>query len=504
MSSLVEKDTSGIYSVGAGEAEMPTERTRAFKKFSKLTPYKFRVAGQVGPIHYKADPFSASEQFKEIDLTVELTPTESWDAACETNGYQVRFWQSRIIGGKTIRYIAQFRRAGKWIGMAPIALLWVNGANQKQLISKTQAVGAPVIDNDAYRVTWSNVFGSGIDFRYNLRPDEFFKTLIINDKTDLPTPTIPTAGLRLVLVMALSWHGQAKAGNDFASSVTVSDFEDVEDIDSYDEDLDNSDKFDFKDDSLREIFWIQKPKAWDSFVPTELNESAHEINVDWKLRRKGSYIFGLFSVTAQKLNHVDTVFPVYVDTDISEEQTGASSDDCRQTHTDSITLTSTSDFMTHTSLNIGHIGARFTTVPIPQGATIDSAIFEVRTGGNGGNIQDVNVYCEDIDTAPTFTTTGTNISARDFTSNYVLVSQAGDANTWTELPDISSPVQEVISRGGWASNNDLVVITHQVDNVGMCNILFWDYTGNVSGPKFNCGYTEAGGDGFIPKVIMIT
>jgi hypothetical protein len=107
--SLVSKDTSGIYEVQAGESEMVSNRTRSFKKFRNGNTR--RVAGQVGPIHYRTDPFSDVEAWKDIDLDIVLTPGENWDAAMESNGYQVRFWQSRQIAGKVVRYIAQFRRA---------------------------------------------------------------------------------------------------------------------------------------------------------------------------------------------------------------------------------------------------------------------------------------------------------------------------------------------------------------------------------------------------------
>ena len=51
-------------------------------------------------------------------------------------------------------------------------------------------------------------------------------------------------------------------------------------------------------------------------------------------------------------------------------------------------------------------------------------------------------------------------------------------------------MQEVVSRDGWASGNNLALLT--TDNAGItayCRVYAWDYTGNARGAKFNCTYT---------------
>jgi len=457
---LVQRDGSGLYIPAENEVELVDGRTRSFKQFKIGDSGKRRIIGQVGPIHYKVDPFSESEQYKEIDLTISLTPLENWDAACETNGYQVRFWQSREISGKTIRYIAQYRRANRWIGMAPLALMWVNEANQKQLISATQAVGAPTIDNNSYTVTWEDVFGNGIHFRYNLKPDEFFKTLVIDDKTDLPTPTIPVSGLKLVLVIALSWHGQAEVGNGFASGITTSDLSEITNIDAFDEQLNNSEKFNFRDELLRNVWWMQKPRAWDSA------DSTHYIDVDWQIRRVGTYIFGLFSVPATALNHSATVYPVYMDADITEEQVGASADDG---HTwgdphpgDDQNLTyayqanvgaSTSNFYTW--------GYRFQTVPVDASTNFDKAVLVVNAPSNSGTL-DITIWGEDVDDAAEFssghTIYGDAWGAKTTASVQWIPTESWSWDVWYESPNIKSIIDEITGRGGWASNQDMIFL----------------------------------------------
>ena len=481
--SLVAKDTSGVYDEQAGENEMYEERTRNFKKFEQGGG-KYRVAGQIGPIHYQKDPFSEDEVYKEIDLTTQETPAEDWDAAMETNGYQVRFWQSREIDGKTIRYIAQYRRAGKWLAMAPAALVWENDAGEKQLISKPQAVGAPTIDNDNYQVTWSNVFGNGLDFRYNLNPDEFFKTVIVNDKSNLPTPTIGTQGLKLTVVMTLSWDGQVKPGNNFASGITTNDLtDDVTGIDNPDEEVNSPETFPFKDELDRDTWWLKRPRAWDSA------EEQHSIDIDWNLRRKGSQVFALLSVPANVLNKQDVVYPVYIDTDIPEEQVGDSLHDAYEDQNGWPLLSTTYLYLTHDSYDPFYGGFIFTGVPIPAGVDITSATLTIVIE-YGYNDPNVNIYCEANNAPADFTTTQYDISGRTLTTNSTVWDTTNVPNPAT-TPSFDGAVEELVG-GTWNSGDDLAVITEQPSFDGRwCASVTYDGD-PADAAKFNASYTEAG------------
>lgn len=456
MASLIEKDTSGIYIAKDGETELVDDRTRSFRKFRNGRSR--RVAGQIGHIHYRADPFSDTEQYKEIDLTINLTPGEFWDAAMETNGYQVRFWQSRIIAGKTVRYIAQFRRAGKWLAMAPLALAWENDAGDRELISKPVADITPVIDNDAYTATWANCFGPGIHYRYNVSPDRFFKTVIIDNKADLPTPTISGPGLKLTVVLGISWHSQSKAVNGFAGSITPDVMPNDNNETAIDEEVVDPDVFAYQDENLRDTFWMQKPKAWDSA------EERHTIAVDWRLRRRGNRVFAALSVPASVLSSPQVEYPVFVDVDISEEQVGAGFDDGYSyngsyTNGDDRRLR-TSAFMNFNDANSLFSLFRFTTVPIPQGANITFAEFIPWTLSAPLDDPEVTLYCEDIDNSPDLQDPNPLIDNRTLTTASFAWSDTdlGAGFTNPTVGPITSLIQEVVSRGGWLSDNALSVI----------------------------------------------
>ena len=481
------------------EGEVEERRVRGGKLFRGPVVegrQRYRYGAVISPLHYRADPFG-DEPFEEIDLDIVLTPGQPWDAALESNGYQIHFWQSRVVAGYTIRYIAQFRRAGKSLTMAPLALFWINNAGQRQLIGRPQAGIVPVIDNETNTVTVPNCFGAGLDFRYNVRPDEFFKTVIIRAKANLPAPTIGTSGLRLAVIMGLAWDGAPSNG--FASTnppIELSS-DDAAALDTPDEELVDPAEFAYRDEQNRNVLWLQKPKAWDSYVS---DDGPHVVSVVLRLRRKGTSVFALLSVTRAQLNAAQTVYPVYIDADISEEQVGASTDDAYSygsTHPGSTTLNTTGTIVHFgaTSSSFRCAGYRFQTIPIEPGVIIDSASLKVRAGG--GMIPDTDVYiaAEDVDDGATW---GVGHFPSNAHSNRTTaqvrwtITDDWAAGNWYEAPNIAAPVQEVINRPGWTKNNDLNLVIYNVStSLPSVNAYRWpeSYDSNpANAVKFNCVY----------------
>lgn len=103
--------------------------------------------------------------------------------------------------------------------------------------------------------------------------------------------------------------------------------------------------------------------------------------------------------------------------------------------------------------------ARFHNVTIPQGATIDSAFLALRCYSTGGGQPcDAVIYFEDVDSAGQFSTYS-DYGARTLTSSYVGWDSitAMTAGQWYRTPDISGPLSEVTSRGGWSAGHALAV-----------------------------------------------
>jgi len=109
------------------------------------------------------------------------------------------------------------------------------------------------------------------------------------------------------------------------------------------------------------------------------------------------------------------------------------------------------------------VGIRFIGVDIPQGATIVNAYvqFQVDTANSGATT--VTVHGEATDNASQFVSSSLNISSRPRTQDNVVWSPVpwtvrGEAGPDQQTPDISSVIQEIVSRPGWASGNSLVII----------------------------------------------
>lgn len=311
MSTLVARDQSGVLQAQRGEVE--DLRTRGCKRWlvrvNEDGSRTYRVGASIGPIHYREDPFDERADWHEIDLDLEAAPAAAeWDWQCLTNGYQVRVWQDD--------YAAEFRRAGQYMRMRPAALVWKNAAGERQVIAKPTAGVKPTIDNEAHFIQWQDLFGKGIDFRYNLSPDKFFKTVVVRSADALPKPTIGAKGMRLVVVMALAfdgWPGNGFTGNVDCRALSAADVDDSK----ADEVLDEPERHAHLRTDGRKAFWVHEPRAWDSA------EEPAELPMRWRLERRGGDVFGLFSVLATDLK--GATFPVYVDTAIAEEQVGASS-----------------------------------------------------------------------------------------------------------------------------------------------------------------------------------
>lgn len=109
------------------------------------------------------------------------------------------------------------------------------------------------------------------------------------------------------------------------------------------------------------------------------------------------------------------------------------------------------------------MGIRFPAVPLPQGATINSAYLVVTSSGTySQNTVSSIIQGEDADTANVFAGTYVDYDGRPKTT--ATVPWYG-IDTWTlgsdyVSPDISTVVSEVVNRAGWASGNNMV--------------LFWD------------------------------
>jgi MSHA biogenesis protein MshQ len=107
------------------------------------------------------------------------------------------------------------------------------------------------------------------------------------------------------------------------------------------------------------------------------------------------------------------------------------------------------------------VGMRFRGVDIPQGATINSAYIEFETDETDSGTTSLVIFGEDGDSPNQFENNDNNISddrTKTSASMNWVPSAWNSVNELHQTPDISSIIQEIVDRGGWVANNNLVII----------------------------------------------
>ena len=110
------------------------------------------------------------------------------------------------------------------------------------------------------------------------------------------------------------------------------------------------------------------------------------------------------------------------------------------------------------------IGLRFTNLNIPQGAAINSAYIQFTCDENDNlNPCNLEIYAEDIDDAPVFSSNDNDVSFRTKTSIHANWSPSswntvGEAGPNQKTVDISSVIQAVVDRPGFSETSAIVII----------------------------------------------
>lgn len=141
------------------------------------------------------------------------------------------------------------------------------------------------------------------------------------------------------------------------------------------------------------------------------------------------------------------------------------------------------------------VGMVFRNLNIPQGATITSAYVQFTTDETNSGTTNLTIRGENTNSAAAFSSSSYNISSRSFTSasvswnNVAAWSSVGEAGTNQRTPNLSSIVQEIVNRGGWAVGNNLAIIIN-----GTGERTAESYNGSSSkAPLLVVNYTTSGG-----------
>lgn len=144
-----------------------------------------------------------------------------------------------------------------------------------------------------------------------------------------------------------------------------------------------------------------------------------------------------------------------------------------------------------------HMGcARFLSVTIAQGTTITSATLTLKAQATYSTANTISciAYGEAADNAAIYTATGTNINARARTTANSGAKDIKSVTAETDYTwDVTTAVQEVINRAGWASGNAISILIR--DNSSTSNEWqdFYTYDNTTTkAPKLDITYSSGG------------
>ena len=138
---------------------------------------------------------------------------------------------------------------------------------------------------------------------------------------------------------------------------------------------------------------------------------------------------------------------------------------------------------------------RFTTVAIPQGATIDDAKIQIyATAHSSGGSKTIVIDGNDVDDAAQASSEG-DIRSATKTSATVTWTLPGSPSTgaWVDSPDIKTIIKEIVDRAGWSSGNDINLYFRGPATSADWSYTFrtYDYSGNAHGPKLVLNYSTS-------------
>ena len=180
-------------------------------------------------------------------------------------------------------------------------------------------------------------------------------------------------------------------------------------------------------------------------------------------------------------------------TTIVEARITASSDDAEQFASGSMYLNSSDLELIHDA-DDQTVGMRWVNLAIPRGATISAAYIQFVAKESQSEITTLTFRAQASDNAPTFSGTSLNISSRTKTTASQgwspVAWNSGDGGANQRTPDLSTLIQEVVNRSGWASGNALAVI---VTGVGHRTAWAWDGS-PTEAPLLHVEYSGTPGD----------
>lgn len=359
------------------------------------------------------------------------------------------YFKERVGGGP----IVSVQKDNSSLQMTPQSLYYTNDTGQRQLIADPDPNAAAITKENS--ITYKNVYGTGIDFRFTTTSTQVVKELVINSKEALPIPTIPDAYLELRMIVE----------KDERIAVTIPSEEGEKE---WNEEFANiSEGVLFKDQNDTLLYSFPPAVAKDSAdLPNHLTSSTANQNSEEEL---------LFSLTMDREpstsnNIVASVstpyswlekaqYPVMIDPTVNLQIVTGGNDGAWVPSASVEDLTATDMYIGNVSpYGSVHNFVRFTNVTVPHGATITDAYItvtaDISTANNTVNAL-IRAQASDDASMP--------LDYEDLTG----ATRTTASTAWNSIPPfvidtsyntagIENVVQEVVDRDGWSSGNAIL------------------------------------------------
>jgi K319-like protein/parallel beta helix pectate lyase-like protein len=143
---------------------------------------------------------------------------------------------------------------------------------------------------------------------------------------------------------------------------------------------------------------------------------------------------------------------------VTEARVSAGNDDAEQSTSGSVNLTSSDLELTTDGNTVQTVGMRFPALAVPAGATVVRAWIQFSTDEATTAATNLTIAAQAADNAAAFVNTSGNLSSRPRTTATVPWTPpgwptVGQRGVDQRTPDLVAPLQQVLSRPGWASGN---------------------------------------------------
>ncbi len=450
---------------------------------------KYRTEISLGVINFR----DAEGNWKEYNTQLVPAKKEGYDYQLASSDHQALFKKKTSSAPITIE------KDGQSLTMAPGVLQYINEKGETQIIAKP--IPNPKIQIKNHVITYTNIYGNGIDLRFINTPEKVAKELVIHSKEALPNPRIENPVLEFTMNVTTPKNIAIHVPdftNPLGSKIQWDRKKDVE-VFSPVEFRENSQN---KDRNYDNSITADDHIVF-AFLPATAYDSSPTPNILYStLENEERLSFTLSPTTENTLQASvktpytwvqNAQFPVIIDPTTSFNIAASANDGL---YISNSTLHTNLDYSAAGRCsNLDYNGYfRFTNVTIPEGSTVDSAEIHITPRYSSAGTGFLSRIIGEATTNPDNPSSYADVTGRTRTSASVNwnTDTGFTENTPVNSPDASDVIQEIIDQAGWESGNALMLFWENQLEGAACNLRYAATYDHVSyaEPELEITYTE--------------